>query len=100
MPMWCVAPLEMNEGNSLGQGYNRPTGCSAEKAPHATFNFFFTESVIVTKASLRSEQSLLQNACVKSASTLTQLSSLETKILPNRPAVSNLGSLDSFQGVQ
>jgi len=33
-----VAPLEMNEGNSLGQGYNRPTGCSAEKAPHATFN--------------------------------------------------------------
>jgi len=39
MPMWCVAPLEMKEGNSLGQGYNRPTGCSAEKAPHATFNF-------------------------------------------------------------
>ena len=37
MPMWCVVPLEMNE-NSLGQGYNRPTGCSAEKAPHATFN--------------------------------------------------------------
>jgi len=35
--MWCVAPLEMNEGNSLGQGYNRPTGCSAEMAPHATF---------------------------------------------------------------
>ena len=30
----------MNEGNSLGQGYNRPTGCSAKKAPHATFNFF------------------------------------------------------------
>jgi len=24
-----------------GQGYNRPTGCSAEKATHATFNFFF-----------------------------------------------------------
>ena len=23
-----------------GQGYNRPTGCSAEKAPHATFTFF------------------------------------------------------------
>ena len=41
MPMWCMAPLEMNEGNSLGQGYNRPTGCSAVKAPHATFNFFF-----------------------------------------------------------
>jgi len=37
MPMWCVVPLEMNEGNSLGQGYNRPTGCSAEKARHATF---------------------------------------------------------------
>jgi hypothetical protein len=35
--MWCVAPLEMNEGNSLGQGYNRPTGCSAEKDPHVTF---------------------------------------------------------------
>jgi len=40
VPMWFVAPLEMNEGNSLGQGYNRPTGCSAEKAAHATFNFF------------------------------------------------------------
>ena len=37
MPVWCVAPLEKNEGNSLGQGYNRPTGCSAENAPHATF---------------------------------------------------------------
>ena len=37
--MWCVAPLEMNEGNYLGggQGYNRPTGCSAERVPHATF---------------------------------------------------------------
>ena len=35
--LWCVALLEMNEGNSLGQGYNRPTGCSAEKPPHATF---------------------------------------------------------------
>ena len=33
MPMWCVAPLEMNEGNSMGQGYNRPTGCSNER-PH------------------------------------------------------------------
>ena len=40
MPMLCVASLEMNEGNSMGQGYNRPIGCSAEKAPHATFNFF------------------------------------------------------------
>ena len=39
--MWCVAPLEMNEGNSLGQGYNRPTGCSAEKAPHASFKTIF-----------------------------------------------------------
>ena len=39
--MWCVAPLEMNEGNSLGQGYNRPTSCSVEKAPHATCNIFF-----------------------------------------------------------
>ena len=28
-------------GTHWGQGYNRPTGCSAEKAPHATFNFFF-----------------------------------------------------------
>ena len=26
-------------GTHWGQGYNRPTGCSAEKAPHATFNF-------------------------------------------------------------
>jgi len=38
MPMWCVAPLVMNEGNSLGQGYNQPTGYSAKMAPHATFN--------------------------------------------------------------
>jgi len=42
MSMWCVAPLEMNEGNSLGQGYIRPTGCGAEMAPHATFNFLTT----------------------------------------------------------
>ena len=39
MPMWCMEPLKMNEGNSLGQGYSRPTGCSAEKVPHATFLF-------------------------------------------------------------
>ena len=37
--MWYVAPLEMNEGTHWGQGYNRPTGCSAEKAPHSTCNF-------------------------------------------------------------
>jgi len=24
-------------GTHWGQGYNRPTGCSAEKAPHVTF---------------------------------------------------------------
>jgi len=46
MPMWCVAPLEMNEGNSMGQAYNQPTGCSAEKAPHATFNFFLNKGVM------------------------------------------------------
>jgi len=28
-------------GTHWGQGYNRPTGCSGKKAPHATFNFFF-----------------------------------------------------------
>jgi hypothetical protein len=38
MPMWCVAPLVMNEGNSLGQGYNRPTSCIAKMAPHATLD--------------------------------------------------------------
>jgi hypothetical protein len=27
-------------GTHWGQGYNRPTGRSAEKTPHATFNFF------------------------------------------------------------
>jgi len=27
-------------GTHWGQGYNRPTGCSIEKAPHATFNIF------------------------------------------------------------
>jgi hypothetical protein len=30
-----------------GQGYNRPTGCSAEKAPHATFNLFVTTERII-----------------------------------------------------
>ena len=40
MPMWCVAPLEMNEGNSLGQGYNRPTA-AVPKRPHTRrFNVF------------------------------------------------------------
>jgi len=39
--MWSVAPLEMNEGNSLGARVQSAyTGCSAEKAQHATFNFF------------------------------------------------------------
>jgi len=27
-------------GTHWGQWYNRPTGCSAVKAPHANFNFF------------------------------------------------------------
>ena len=40
MPVCCVAPLEMNEGNSLGQGYNRPTGCSAER-PHTGLFYIF-----------------------------------------------------------
>ena len=56
MLMWCVAPLEMNEGNSLGQGYNGPTGCSAEKAPHATFMphlvFCVRYSVVIINYSL------------------------------------------------
>jgi len=43
--MWCVAPLVMNEGNSLEQGYNRPTGCSAEMTPHATFTFTLPQTV-------------------------------------------------------
>ena len=28
-------------GTQWGQGYNRPTGCSAEKVPHATFDLFY-----------------------------------------------------------
>ena len=31
-------------GTHWGQGYNRPTGCSAEKAPHAIFNFNTTDT--------------------------------------------------------
>ena len=27
-------------GKHWGQGYNRPTGCSADKAPHATFKIY------------------------------------------------------------
>jgi len=41
MPTWCMAPLVMSEGNSLGQGYNRPTGCGAEMAPHATIQLCY-----------------------------------------------------------
>jgi hypothetical protein len=34
VPVWYVAPLEMNEGTHWGQGYNQPTkGCSAEEGP-------------------------------------------------------------------
>ena len=40
--MWCVAPLVMNEGELIGgKGTIGLQGRSAEKAPHATFNFFF-----------------------------------------------------------
>jgi hypothetical protein len=42
MPVWYLAPLEMNEGTRRDQGYNRPTkGCSAEERPSKrplTFN--------------------------------------------------------------
>ena len=31
--MWCVAPLEMNEGTHLGVRVQSALGCSAEKAP-------------------------------------------------------------------
>jgi hypothetical protein len=35
VPVWYVAPLEMNEGTHWGQGYNQPTkGCSAEERPN------------------------------------------------------------------
>jgi hypothetical protein len=35
MPVWYVAPLEMNEKTHWGQGYNQPpTGCSAEERPN------------------------------------------------------------------
>ena len=59
--MWYVAPLEMNEGNSLGQGYNRPTSCSAEKDPHATFNFNFNFNRYLYYCALYSLCCLLQD---------------------------------------
>jgi hypothetical protein len=35
VPVWYVAPLEMNVGTHWGQGYNQPTtGCSAEERPN------------------------------------------------------------------
>ena len=34
-------------GTQWEQGYNRPTGCSAEKTPHATFNFNFNYPIYV-----------------------------------------------------
>jgi len=35
-------------GIHWGQGYNRPTGCSVVKAPHATFKFFLALALNVT----------------------------------------------------
>jgi len=35
-------------GTHWGQGYNRPTGCSAEKAPHATFIYLYIVKVLCT----------------------------------------------------
>ena len=32
-PVWCLAPLEMNEGTHLGVRVQSAFGCSAEKAP-------------------------------------------------------------------
>ena len=31
MPVWCVPPLEMNEGTHLGVRVQSAFGCSAEK---------------------------------------------------------------------
>jgi hypothetical protein len=39
VPVWCVAPLEMNEGTAWGQGYNKSTWLQCRISPHnATFN--------------------------------------------------------------
>jgi len=64
VPMWCVAPQEMNEGNSLGQGYNRPTGCSAEKAPHANF-FKYTKHAYILSEDLNTFQHTHQGQLAK-----------------------------------
>ena len=42
-PSWLCGAWRLwrwMKGTQWGQGYNRPTGCSAEKPPHATFNFY------------------------------------------------------------
>ena len=36
MPMWCVAPLEMNEGKYLGARVQSAYRLQCRKAPHAT----------------------------------------------------------------
>jgi hypothetical protein len=41
VPVWYVAPLEMNEGTHWGQGYNRLTVAVPKKGPikrHLTFS--------------------------------------------------------------
>ena len=39
--LWCLAPLEMNEGNSLGARVQSAYRLQCRKGPHATFNFKF-----------------------------------------------------------
>ena len=41
---WCL--WRWMRGTHWGQGYNRPTGCNAEKVPHATFIFNFLSIIM------------------------------------------------------
>jgi hypothetical protein len=53
VPVWYVAPLEMNEVTHWGQGYNQPpTGCSAEERPNKrplTLTLLYIQEKIIPK---------------------------------------------------
>jgi hypothetical protein len=46
VPMWCVAPQEMNEGKSLGARVQSAYRLQCRKTPHATFNFNFLRNKV------------------------------------------------------
>ena len=48
MPLWCVAPLEMNEGNSLGARVQSAYRLQRRKSPTRDFNFFYAVRKLIS----------------------------------------------------